>query len=421
MKFDRFFGDEKIPPTAKQEGDTRRRPEIVGLPEGRWLDDGVYLVENAYRLDEKYGHTSLGSPDGMEVMRRFGATGRTVFLDLETTGLAGGTGTYAFLCGLGFVSGENFRVVQLFLTGPAKERNWLTAIDSFIPGDACIATYNGRAFDLPLLRTRHVLARTVPAWEHMPHIDLLLHARRLYRGILDSCSLGTVERKVLGVRRSGEDIPGYLIPALYVQYLRTRDASPLKGVFYHNELDIVSLAAFYCRVARILEGDCANGHEYLRAGDIWRSMGETEVSERFWHAACGREDSRVEALVRRAFLAKKNMDFAAARDDFSAALEDLHAGMSGSGESVSVYTLLEELAKLEEHRFRSPERASGHVDAALAWLKDNRFLLGGRFGQLHRDMMHRRARLDKKIDKKLDAEKKPGTEVPCGIDENKNL
>ena len=411
MRFDRFFGEEKIPSVPQPKDDARRAPEIVGLPAGRWHDDGVYLIESAYRPDEKYGHSPLGSPDGMEVMRRFGATGRTVFLDLETTGLAGGTGTYAFLCGLGFTHGEDFRVVQLFLTGPAKERNWLRAIEGFIPDDACLVTYNGRAFDLALLRTRHVLARSTPAWACMPHIDLLLHARRLYRGILDSCTLAMVERKVLGVRRSGEDIPGYLVPALYVQYLRTRDASPLKGVFYHNELDIVSLAAFYCRVARILKGDCANGNEYLRAGDIWRSMGEAEVSERFWRAACEREDSRVEARVRQAYLAKKSMDFAAARDDFSAALADLRGGLRCSSEWVSVYSLLEELAKLEEHRFRSPERAIRHVDDALAWLKNNRFLLGGRFAQLHRDMMHRRARLDKK----LDAKEKTGAEVP---DEN---
>lgn len=419
MRFDRYFGDEKIPQPSKKY-DSRRTAEIVGLPEGRWLDDGVYLVESTHRPDEKYGHSPLGSPDEMEIMRRLGATGRAVFLDLETTGLAGGTGTYAFLCGLGFADGENFRVVQLFLTGPAKERSWLKAIDGFIPDDACLVTYNGRAFDLALLRTRHVLARSSPVWDRMPHIDLLLHARRLYRGILESCSLGTVEQRVLGVRRSGEDIPGYLVPALYTQYLRTRDASPLKGVFYHNELDIVSLAAFYCRVARILEGDCANGNEYLRAGDIWRSMGEAEVSERFWGAACEREDSRVEARVRRAYLAKKSGDFAAARDDFSAALADLRAGARCCSELASAYTLLEELAKLEEHRFRSPERASGHVDDALAWLKSNRFLLGERYGQLHRDMMHRRTRLDKKLDR-ADEKNKPGTEVPCINHENKNL
>jgi uncharacterized protein YprB with RNaseH-like and TPR domain len=390
-KFDKFFDDDG----SLRTGRARERSPLVvrGLPDGSWVDDGVYRMDRLYSFGAYHGRNILGRPEDMDVMKIFGARGSVVFLDLETTGLAGGTGTYAFLCGLGLASEENFRVIQFFLDGPAREYRWLGAIDSVIPRDACLVTFNGRSFDIPMLRTRHVLARSSPAWDDLPHIDLLYHARRFYKGRLESCSLGSMERNVLGVRRSGEDIPGYLIPGIYMRYLQTRDAQPLGGVFYHNELDIVSLAALYCHVARVMDGFSSDGRELVRAGDLWMATGRTDRAERLWNIASELPQSRAEAQVRKGYLAKRASDFESARASFLAALGSMRTESPGG--DVTVYTLLEELAKLEEHRFKSPQNAMKHTLRAIDWLRKNRFLLGRSFGQMNRSMRQRAERLEK--------------------------
>lgn len=391
-KFDRFFDEGE----RQRAEPVRGRPpmSVRGLPGGSWVDDGVYRVQSFHSLGAPHGRKILGRPEDMGVMETFGARGSVVFLDLETTGLSGGTGTYAFLCGVGFSSGDDFTVVQFFLEGPSKESRWLRAIDSVIPHDACLVTYNGASFDLPLLRTRHVLSRSSPSWDDAPHIDLLRHARKFYKGRLPSCSLDSMERNVLGVLRSGEDIPGRLIPEMYAQYLRTRDASHLAGVFYHNEIDIVSLAALYCHVARLMEGASQEGADLVKAGDIWMASGDPGRAEALWDRACEASQARVEAFLRKGFVAKRASDHASARDAFLSALGALREDPRRGADPVA-FVLLEELAKIEEHAFKSPEAAMGYTAAALDWLRRNRYILGTSFARMQRSMSRRAMRLRK--------------------------
>jgi len=393
-RFDRFFEDDgSLKRGAPQE---RPRSPVRGLPGGSWVDDGVYRVERRHEFGT-HGRRAFERPEAMEVMGVLGARGSVVFLDLETTGLAGGTGTYAFLCGIGIADHSGFNVIQFFLEGPAKECRWLGAIDAVIPAEACLVTYNGRSFDIPLLRTRHILSRSSPAWDVLPHIDLLHHARRFYRGRLESCSLGSMERHVLGVARSGEDIPGCLIPAMYMRYLQTRDAAPLRGVFYHNELDIVSLAALYCHVARLMDGRSADGLDLTRAGDVWMAAGFPQRAQTLWAAARDIPPARAEAGVRMAYLAKRDADFESAREGFLLTLEAVRSGETCG--DVTVCELLEELAKLEEHRFRSPGRAMEYTRRALDWLRKNRYLLGRSFARMNRSMTQRAERLERALNK----------------------
>ncbi|MDR0649270.1 MAG: ribonuclease H-like domain-containing protein [Synergistaceae bacterium] len=392
-KFDRFFDDSDRQGAVPAKGEP---PAVRGLPEGAWVDDGVYRVQSFHRLGAPHGQKVLSRPEEMGAMEAFGARGSVVFLDTETTGLSGGTGTYAFLCGIGFSSGDDFTVVQFFLEGPSKESRWLRAVDSAIPRDACLVTYNGASFDLPLLRTRHVLSRSTPAWDGAPHIDLLRHARKFYRGRLPSCSLGSMERNVLGVRRSGEDIPGSLIPGMYARYLHTRDASHLSGVFYHNEIDIVSLAALYCHVAHLMEGASSDGADLIRAGDLWAASGNPGRAEALWDRACEARQGRVEALLRKGFAAKRAQDRASARDAFQRALGALR-DEPRRGADPTAYVLLEELAKLEEHAFKSREAAMRYTDMALEWLKRNRYILGASFTRMHQSMSRRAARLRRRF------------------------
>jgi uncharacterized protein len=167
---------------------------------------------------------------------------RAAFFDTETTGLAGGTGTYAFLAGLGFFEGYDFVVRQYFLRDYPEEDAMLEALADDLASFDLLVTFNGKAFDWPLMETRYRLARRRVPLVGAPHLDLLHPARRIWKERLQQCNLQNLEAKILGVERVG-DVPGELIPALYFDYLRSGDARPLEDVILHNRLDIVSLVS----------------------------------------------------------------------------------------------------------------------------------------------------------------------------------
>ncbi len=163
------------------------------------------------------------------------------FLDTETTGLAGGSGTCAFLIGIGRITANGFTVRQYFMRDFAEEASQLSAVAMALEDVQVLVTYNGKCFDLPLLETRYRMARAIPPFANIPHLDLLHGSRRLWRLRLDSCKLTELESRILGHERE-DDIPGELIPDAYFDFVRTGRASRLAPVFLHNALDIVSLA-----------------------------------------------------------------------------------------------------------------------------------------------------------------------------------
>ncbi len=190
---------------------------------------------------------------------------RAVFLDTETTGLVGGTGTVAFMVGTGRVEkrahlGHVFVVRQYAMRDYPDEAAMLHALQEDI-GDAPLITFNGRSYDWPLLQTRWRMHR--PLWRKLgldmtraipagrAHMDLLLHARRLWSKTLHSRSLSTLERHVLGLDR-GEDLSGAGIPNAWFHYLKSGDGSVLARAFEHNVIDIVSMVALLCHVSRIV-------------------------------------------------------------------------------------------------------------------------------------------------------------------------
>ncbi len=178
--------------------------------------------------------------------------GDIIFLDTETTGLSGGTGTYAFLIGLGYHTAEGFRVDQLFMRDPSEEAALLAALDRWLTPFKTIVTFNGKSFDLPLLNTRYTLNGITSPISTKGHVDLLHLARRLWRDRLPSRALGDLEKEIIGFYRQSDEVPGYLIPQYYFDYLRTSDSRPLSGVFYHNMIDIVTLAALFNFTANLL-------------------------------------------------------------------------------------------------------------------------------------------------------------------------
>jgi uncharacterized protein len=166
---------------------------------------------------------------------------RWAFLDTETTGLAGGAGTYAFLVGVGSIDEDGFRVRQFFMRDFGDEPSLLAALTEHLARFDVLITYNGKAYDQPLLETRYRMARARPPFARMAHLDLLHGARRLWKLRLESCRLVDLENQILGLEREG-DLPGEMIPYYYFQYLRTRQAFQLVPIFHHNVMDIVSLA-----------------------------------------------------------------------------------------------------------------------------------------------------------------------------------
>ena len=178
----------------------------------------------------------------------------SVFLDLETTGLSGGTGTVPFLVGLAYYRDERFKVTQFFLNDMAEEGRLVEELDRFIGemGFKSLVTYNGKAFDLPLIETRFALHRKPCPLRGLPHLDFLFSARSLWQHKYDSCRLFTLAQTIVQAPRS-EDIPGAEIPLRYFQYIRSGDFSLIEPILYHNQEDLLSLLGVVVAGAVLVE------------------------------------------------------------------------------------------------------------------------------------------------------------------------
>jgi uncharacterized protein YprB with RNaseH-like and TPR domain len=230
---------------------------------------------------------------------------RVAFIDTETTGLGNGAGIYPFMVGVGTFEpapggkGSEFVVRQLFMRHPGEELGLLTALAGLLEGRQGLVTFNGRTFDVPLLRgryrfNRHWLPVDAPPLlqeANAPHLDLLHPARRLWSQQLPSCRLSALEQAILAHARREEDVPGYLIPALYAQYIHNRDARPMQGIFYHNQEDILSMVYLAERVCDYVgdpldgERDDLNPMTLLALGQIHEQVGNVERAERALRAA----------------------------------------------------------------------------------------------------------------------------------------
>jgi len=219
--------------------------EVVRTPHGEHFE-----TEKLWERHRRHG--SVGIADLAELPQDLldplsdGAIARAhptkwAFLDTETTGLAGGTGTYAFLIGVGSIDAEGFRLRQFFMRDYGEEASLLWRLAEHLEQFDVLITYNGKAYDQPLLETRFRMMRARHPFDRLEHLDLLFGARRLWKLRLESCRLVDLENQILGVERQG-DLPGEMIPYYYFDYLRTKHAFRLVPIFHHNALDILSLA-----------------------------------------------------------------------------------------------------------------------------------------------------------------------------------
>jgi len=239
---------------ARIEAQTAASPARASLPAelGRAVETTLgthWEIERSWPAHHRHGSADVGAladlpADLLAVLDENAAgcaPGEWVFLDTETSGVTGGTGAFAFLVGTGHATPQGFAVRQFFMRDHGEEPSMLDALARHLEPFRVVVTYNGKAFDLPLLETRYRLARQRPPFAHLVHVDLLHAARRLWRLALDSCRLMELEARVIGFERQG-DPGGAAVPRLYLEYLRTGHFRPLVPVFAHNAHDILSLA-----------------------------------------------------------------------------------------------------------------------------------------------------------------------------------
>ncbi len=316
------------------------------------------------------------------------------FIDTETTGLAGGTGTLPFMIGVGRFSNEGFLTTQVFIRNPAEERAQLDIFDKLMTGVKTIVSYNGKAFDAPILNTRFTMNGMPSPLHDMTHIDLLPLSRRFWRRRLDSRGLKDIEYEILHYSREQLDVPGWEIPVLYFNYLRTGDPDPLVGVFYHNVIDIESLAALFLYFNNLSDEPGSNNH--LHPVDLFsmamqiEEAGEIDLAINMYERLLLEElpeHIRPELQLRYARILKR-------RGDFSHTVDVLNAANNANDLEVMI-----QLAKVLEHQQRNYATALEWTLNALDSLGDKPFSDSLSENKSKKeDLLRRRDRLKKKIE-----------------------
>jgi uncharacterized protein YprB with RNaseH-like and TPR domain len=329
----------------------------------------TFLYEERFASDYRHGSVPIRIEASLDVMSAWAADARLrelpiesfAFLDTETSGLSGGTGTYAFLVGAArFAESGEFILQQFFMRDPSEEPAMLEGLAQFLAPAHALVTFNGKAFDAPLLATRYRLHNIPIPFEDFAHLDLLPLARRLWRDRLESRTLKYLEENILQAPRTIEEVPGYEIPYIYFDYLRDGDARPLKGVFYHNAMDVVAMAALLSHTAALLADPFHEGIEHgldvIALARLYEHLGQWDTAARLFERGLEMnlgEDDFWNAVSRLSVLQKRRGDFEEAIRLWEKAASEGH-----------IYAYVE-LAKYYEHKRRDVKSALGWTKSAL--------------------------------------------------------
>ncbi len=345
--------------------------------------------------------------------------GRVVFFDLETTGLAGGAGTYAFLIGCGWFEGTGFRVQQFLLSSYTAERGILEALAEVAHDASLLVTFNGKSFDVPLIDTRFALHRLPSPFGELPHLDMLHVSRRLWRQHERTdearteergagCRLSDLERVICGHSRE-DDVPGFEIPSRYFHFVRSGDVRGLEAVLEHNRIDVLSLALLTARASKLVEdgaGMTETAREALGLGSIYERAGYLGEARAAYARASGLAEGvavpsgcpngeaadgpvRVEALRAFALLARRQRRHEEAATAWRLALE------SRDCPQVIAREATEALAVYHEHRKPDLRAARQFALQALQYRSTESRSLA---------VQHRLRRLDRKLRGRAEAE-----------------
>ncbi len=372
----------RLAPLAEDPCEGRARlPELLGAEVarnryGEFLRVRQWLAEPEPLEDAEVLPRLLRTPAEAEEP---GDSKRWLFLDTETTGLAGGTGTCAFLVGLGWWERGGFRIEQLFLRDYDEEHAVLLALAERLEERPVLVTYNGKSFDWPLLETRFRLTRQIEPHPPRAHLDLLHPARQLWRVELGTARLAEIERHVLGLDR-GPDILSDLIPQMYFDFLRGGSPEPLVPVFEHNRGDLVGLATLARRLARLGNAPESGGPlEQYGLSRLFERAGDRAQARRVYQMALGAGLPRAVGMAARRRLARL-----ARRDGESELAQSVWRGMAEGSEDAeqgeddaerkqtleAILEACEQLAIHYEHRERNGQEAIEWTRHAIALLVD---------------------------------------------------
>lgn len=326
-----------------------------------------------------------------------------LFLDTETTGLAGGTGTYAFLIGLAWWDAGGLQVEQFFMRDFAEEHSLLQELTQRIAERPVLVTFNGKSFDWPLLESRFTMTRSIAVPKLAAHLDLLHPARALWKLRLGSVRLVELERHILDAPRLGwrreDDVFSALIPQFYFDYLRGGPAEPLAGVVRHNQMDLRGLAALFGKINEMLSesSGAVNGVESLDLFGLSRFLQRRGEDARA-HSACSQAlaiglpaEFRPKARRELAQMAKRRGEHAQAAEIFLEIVSDPHDGIHAC----------EQLAIYYERHAKDMVKAVQFSELAIATLQRQRVnsldpFIAARFARLEQKFLQRLARLEKK-------------------------
>jgi uncharacterized protein len=288
-----------------------------------------------------------------------------LFLDTETTGLAGGTGTYPFLIGIAWWDAGGLEVEQFFMRDYSEEHSVLVALAVRMAERPVLVTFNGKSFDWPLLETRYRMTRCVRPPVPRAHLDFLHPARNLWRLRIGSVRLAELELHVLGWNR-GADMVSAMIPQIYFDYLRGGPPEPLVPIFHHNQMDLRGLAALATHTLSLLGNPETHGHDGLELFGVSRiceRRGDAVRARKLYAQSITRELPRETDRAARsslARLAKRDGDLELARGLWESML----------GNSREGFEAYEQLAIYYEHRVREPHRAAALARKALVELRN---------------------------------------------------
>ncbi len=275
------------------------------------------------------------------------------FFDTETSSLNIGSGAFVFLTGFShFLDDGSVQVDQFFLPHPAEEKAFIFAVQEFLARYSIISSYNGKSFDVPMLRERFILNDMEDDEFEKTHLDLLFLARNLWKRRLESCRLVEIEESILYFKRSGEDVPGWLVPLIYQDYLREGNAEPLRDVFYHNSQDVVSLAALFNVVHAMLNGQneiyrIEEVDDLAALGYLYEKLGQFTLSISYFQAYFSEKgvNAAPEVMYDYAWLQRRHENWQEAVEYWLLAAQKDHLSS------------MVELAKYYEHQMKDVSKA----------------------------------------------------------------
>ncbi len=366
----------------------------------------LQFFENPYSLSTKYGKIHLAK--GLEIEGDILSClskdetfnhldlSTALFIDLETTGLSGGTGVIPFLVGLGYYRNDKFWVAQYFLGELAEEERMIQELDQFFTDMdfQSVVTYNGKGFDIPLLETRFILHRQPFRLASLPHLDFLYSARSIWRHKHENCKLCYLSQRVVEADRS-EDIPSAEIPWRYFQYLQTGNFELMEPVLYHNQEDILSLLGVVIVGSLICSGgkeeDLVDAMDLYGAGKIMENIGDVEKSVHFYEQALSGDLSDEVTLMAK----RKVSHYLKRNNKWKDALAYWKEISSSPWVSSAQFYSLRELAMYFEHRKRDYQEAKKMAEEGFV-------LSRGVSTYYEKDFSYRLERLRRKIKKQKD-------------------